>query len=49
MLAMLMATRIVEAKYDYARVPKLLKPQVDSCLESLGFRVVDGQLVAIEA
>lgn len=47
-MAMLMAVRIVEGKYDYKRVPRLLKPKVDGCLESLGFKIVEGKPVAIE-
>lgn len=48
-MAMLMATRIVQGKYTYDRVPALLKEQVLDCLESLGFTIQDGELVAIEA
>lgn len=48
-MAMLMATRIVEGKYTYDRVPRLLKEQVLDCLKSLGFTIQDGHLVAIEA
>lgn len=49
-MAMLMATRIVQGKYSYDRVPRLLKEQVLDCLESLGFTVDEqGQLLAIEA
>lgn len=48
-MAMLMALRIVEGKYFYHRVPKLLKKKVDDCLLSLGYKVVDGKLVEVEA
>lgn len=48
-MAMLMATRIVQGKYTYDRVPRLLKEQVLDCLETLGFTITDGELVAIEA
>lgn len=48
-MAMLMAVRIVEGKYDYNRVPKLLKKKVDDCLLSLGYQVADGKLLEVEA
>lgn len=48
-MAMLMAVRIVENKYDYRRVPRLLVPQVDECLESLGFKIVNGKPVPLDA
>ncbi len=48
-MAMLMATRIVQGKYTYDRVPRLLKEKVLDCLETLGFTIQDGVLVAIEA
>lgn len=49
MIAMLMAVRIVDGKYEFKRVPKLLKAQVEACLADLGFKVVNGELVEIEA
>lgn len=49
MMAMLMAIRIVEGKYNYARVPIQLKAQVKDCLETMGYTVDEqGYLVALE-
>ena len=47
-MAMLLALNIVEGKYDYNRVPKLLKAQVDEQLLLMGYKVVDGELVPVE-
>ena len=47
-MAMLMALNIVKGKYDYKRVPKLLKNQVDEQLLVMGYQMVDGQLVPVE-
>ena len=47
-MAMLMALNIVEGRYDYKRVPKLLKDQVDEQLLVMGYTMVDGELVPVE-
>lgn len=47
-MAMLMALNIVKGKYDYKRVPKLLKDQVDEQLLVMGYKMVDGELVPVE-
>lgn len=41
-MAMLLALRIVDGKYSYNRVPKALKEDVLSCLETMG-KTVDEQ------
>lgn len=47
-MAMLMALNIVEGRYTYNRVPKLLKNQVDEQLLVMGYKMVDGELVPVE-
>lgn len=47
-MAMLMALNIVEGRYAYNRVPKLLKNQVDEQLLVMGYKMVDGELVPVE-
>ena len=47
-MAMLMALNIVEGRYTYERVPKLLKNQVDEQLLVMGYKMVDGELVPVE-
>lgn len=47
-MAMLLALNIVEGKYDYKRVPKLLKDKVDEQLLVMGYKMVDGELVPVE-
>ncbi|MGX7104134.1 CD1375 family protein [Globicatella sanguinis] len=47
-MAMLMALNIVEGRYTYNRVPKLLKDQVDEQLLVMGYKMVDGNLVPVE-
>ena len=46
-MAMLMALNIVEGRYTYNRVPKLLKNQVDEQLLVMGYKMVDGELVPV--
>ena len=46
-MAMLMALNIVKGRYDYKRVPVLLKPQVDEQLLVMGYKMVDGELVPV--
>lgn len=48
LMAMLMALNIVEGRYTYNRVPKLLKDQVDEQLLVMGYKMVDGNLVPVE-
>lgn len=48
MMAMLMALNIVRGRYDYNRVPVLLKDKVDEQLLVLGYKMVDGNLVPVE-
>ena len=48
MMAMLMALNIVRGRYDYNRVPVLLKDQVDEQLLVMGYKMVDGELVPAE-
>lgn len=48
LMAMLMALNIVRGRYDYNRVPVLLKPQVDEQLLVMGYKMVDGNLVPVE-
>lgn len=48
MMAMLMALNIVRGRYDYNRVPFLLKDQVDEQLLVMGYKMVDGELVPAE-
>ena len=48
LMAMLMALNIVEGRYTYNRVPKLLKNQVDEQLLVMGYKMVDGELVPVE-
>lgn len=48
LMAMLMALNIVEGRYTYNRVPKLLKNQVDEQLLVMGYKMVDGNLVPVE-
>lgn len=49
LLAMVMATLIIDDNYSFDSVPKRLKERVLDCLKSLGFTIQDGELVAIEA
>lgn len=46
-MAMLMALNIVRGRYDYNRVPVLLKNQVDEQLLVMGYKMVDGALVPV--
>ncbi|MGX7100463.1 CD1375 family protein [Globicatella sanguinis] len=46
-MAMLMALNIVKGRYDYKRVPVLLKKQVDEQLLVMGYKTVDGELVPV--
>ena len=48
LMAMLMALNIVEGRYTYNRVPKLLKDKVDEQLLVMGYKMVDGELVSVE-
>lgn len=48
-MAMLMALNIVEGRYTYNRVPKLLKKQVEEQLLVMGYTIDEnGELVPVE-
>ena len=48
LIAMLMALNIVRGRYNYNRVPILIKDQVDEQLLVMGYKMVDGELVPAE-
>lgn len=50
LMAMIIALNIIELNYDYNNIKnaRLIK-QVDAQLKLLGFKIVDGQPVALDA